>query len=65
MTNHSKTIIIDDAVPYAKAIFSHLGNVITLPGKSINAQTVKNADALIVRSRTQVNAELLDGSQSS
>lgn len=62
MTNHSKTIIIDDAVPYAKAIFSHLGNVITLPGKSINAQTVKNADALIVRSRTQVNAELLDGS---
>lgn len=62
MTNHSKTIIIDDAVPYAKAIFSHLGNVITLPGKSINAQAVKNADALIVRSRTLVNAELLDGS---
>ncbi|MEA1989360.1 MAG: 4-phosphoerythronate dehydrogenase [Pseudomonadota bacterium] len=62
MTNHSKTIIIDDAVPYAEAIFSHLGNVTTLPGKSINAQTVKNADALIVRSRTQVNAELLDGS---
>ena len=62
MTNHSKTIIIDDAVPYAEAIFSHLGKVITLPGKSINAQTVKNADALIVRSRTQVNAELLDGS---
>ena len=62
MTNHSKTIIIDDAVPYAEAIFSHLGNVITLPGKSINAQTVKNADALIVRSRTQVNAELLEGS---
>lgn len=62
MTNHSKTIIIDDAVPYAKAIFSHLGNVITLPGKSINAETVKQADALIVRSRTQVNAELLAGS---
>jgi len=62
MTNHSKTIIIDDAVPYAKAIFSHLGKVITLPGKSINAQTVKKADALIVRSRTQVNKQLLDGS---
>jgi len=62
MTNHSKTIVIDDAVPYAEAIFSHLGKVITLPGKSINAQTVKNADALIVRSRTQVNADLLNGS---
>ena len=60
MTN--KTIIIDDAVPYAQAIFSHLGNVITVPGKNINASTVKNADALIVRSRTQVNEELLKGS---
>ncbi len=57
-----KTIVIDDAIPYAKAIFSHLGNVITLPGKSIDATSVKHADALIVRSRTQVNAELLEGS---
>lgn len=57
-----KTIIIDDAIPYAKAIFSHLGKVITLPGKNIDAVSVKHADALIVRSRTQVNAELLEGS---
>jgi erythronate-4-phosphate dehydrogenase len=57
-----KTIIIDDAIPYAKAIFSHLGEVVTLPGKSIDAAAVKHADALIVRSRTQVNAELLEGS---
>ncbi|BCN93983.1 erythronate-4-phosphate dehydrogenase [Thiomicrorhabdus immobilis] len=63
MTNPTKTIIIDDAVPYAEAIFSHLGKVITLPGKAIDAETVKNADALIVRSRTQVNAELLANSQ--
>lgn len=58
-----KTIIIDDAVPYAEAIFSHLGKVITLPGKAIDAETVKHADALIVRSRTQVNAQLLANSQ--
>ncbi len=57
-----KTIIIDDAIPYAKAIFSHLGEVVTLPGKSIDASAVKHADALIVRSRTQVNAALLKGS---
>ncbi len=57
-----KTIIIDDAIPYAKAIFSHLGEVVTLPGKDIDAISVKHADALIVRSRTQVNAELLEGS---
>ena len=57
-----RTIIVDDAIPYAKAIFSHLGHVVTLPGKSIDAHSVKHADALIVRSRTQVNAQLLEGS---
>ncbi|MDX1352268.1 MAG: 4-phosphoerythronate dehydrogenase [Thiomicrorhabdus sp.] len=58
----TKKIIIDDAVPYAQAIFSHLGDVITLPGKAIDAQAVKDADALIVRSRTQVNESLLKDS---
>lgn len=62
MSNPTKTIIIDDAVPYAEAMFSHLGHVITLPGKSISAESVKNAHALIVRSRTQVNKTLLEGS---
>lgn len=57
--NRQKTIIIDDAVPYAQAIFSHLGKVITVPGKEINAETVKDADALIIRSRTMVNKDLL------
>jgi len=55
----TKKIVIDDAVPYAQAIFSHFGEVITLPGKSITSETVKDADALIVRSRTQVNESLL------
>ncbi len=57
-----KTLIIDDAVPYAHEIFSHLGKVITLPGKEINADSVQQADALIVRSRTQVNESLLKNS---
>ncbi|MCF6253341.1 MAG: 4-phosphoerythronate dehydrogenase [Thiomicrorhabdus sp.] len=57
-----KTLIIDDAIPYAHEIFSHLGNVITLPGKSIDAQALRHADALIVRSRTQVNQALLEHS---
>lgn len=58
----TKKIVIDDAVPYAQAIFSLFGEVITLPGKSITAETVKDADALIVRSRTQVNESLLKDS---
>jgi len=57
-----KTIIIDDAIPYAEAIFNHLGQIKLMPGRDINADAVKQADALIVRSRTQVNADLLEHS---
>lgn len=58
-TTHRK-IVIDDAVPYAKEIFGHLGEVHLLPGKSIDHQTVQDAHALIIRSRTQINAQLLE-----
>ncbi|VAW45875.1 Erythronate-4-phosphate dehydrogenase [hydrothermal vent metagenome] len=61
--NSPKTLIIDDAIPYAQEIFSHLGRVITVPGKEIQAHTVRHADALIVRSRTQVNQSLLQNSR--
>ncbi|WFE68575.1 4-phosphoerythronate dehydrogenase [Thiomicrospira sp. R3] len=57
-----KKLVIDDAIPYADAIFSHLGQITRLPGRDINAEHLKHADALIVRSRTQVNAELLKNS---
>ncbi|MBO1927692.1 4-phosphoerythronate dehydrogenase [Thiomicrorhabdus sp. 6S2-11] len=58
-----RKLLIDDAVPYAQTIFGHLGKVMTLPGREINAEAVKDIDALIVRSRTQVNAELLADSK--
>lgn len=58
-----KKIVIDDAVPYAKEMFASLGEVVCLPGKDIDAQAVKYADALIIRSRTQINHELLSESQ--
>ncbi|GAB6033945.1 4-phosphoerythronate dehydrogenase [Galenea microaerophila] len=53
-------LLIDDAVPYAEAIFSSLGKVTLMPGRAIQNQHLKNIDALIIRSRTQVNAQLLD-----
>ncbi len=55
-----KHILIDDAVPYAEAIFSSLGKVTLMPGRDIQNQHLKNVDALIIRSRTQINAQLLD-----
>lgn len=58
-----KTLIIDDAIPYAQAMFAHLGEIKLVPGRDINADLVRHADALIVRSRTQVNAALLESSK--
>ena len=58
--SQEKNIIIDDAVPYAKEIFSHLGKVKTIPGRDITQQDLVNAHALIVRSRTRVNRSLLE-----
>lgn len=60
MKNQLRTLVIDDAIPYAEAIFSSLGQVILRPGREISRQDLQTADALIVRSRTQVNAELLE-----
>ncbi|KUJ72714.1 4-phosphoerythronate dehydrogenase [Thiomicrospira sp. WB1] len=57
-----RTLIIDDAIPFGEAMFSHLGQVKLRPGKAIRPSDVANADALIVRSRTQVNADLLQDS---
>lgn len=57
-----KKIVIDDAVPFAKEIFGHLGELHLLPGKAIQAEDVKDAQALIIRSRTQINQALLHGS---
>lgn len=56
---NTKKIIIDDAVPYAKEIFSHLGQIETLPGRDITRQHLIDAQALIVRSRTKVDEALL------
>ncbi|NYT52077.1 MAG: 4-phosphoerythronate dehydrogenase [Candidatus Vesicomyosocius endoextente] len=56
-------LVIDDACYAYKEIFSHFGNISTIAGRDINSTSVKNADILIVRSRTKVNNVLLDGSQ--
>lgn len=39
-----------------------LGNLVSLPGREINAETIRDADALLVRSVTTVNSELLKDS---
>lgn len=56
-------IVVDANVPAADACFAGLGEVICIPGRDITADTVRDADALVVRSVTPVNAALVKGSR--
>ena len=56
-------IIADEAIPYLKGIFENECEVEYYPGSEITPQRVKDADALIVRTRTKCNAQLLEGSK--
>ncbi|MGM9721270.1 MAG: 4-phosphoerythronate dehydrogenase [Candidatus Egerieousia sp.] len=56
-------IIADEAIPYLKGIFENECEMEYYPGSEITPQRVKDADALIVRTRTKCNAQLLEGSK--
>ena len=56
-------LMIDDAVWGFDKIFSELGEVVTLPGRQISNESLQDCDALIVRSRTRVDEELLRNSK--
>jgi erythronate-4-phosphate dehydrogenase len=55
-------IIIDDKIPFIHGILEPFAEVIYLPGNKIDHKIVKNADALIIRTRTICNKDLLEGS---
>ena len=55
-------IALDHAIPYWKDAFSALGEVRPFPAKELKPGNIREADVLIVRSITAVNALLLDGS---
>ncbi|WP_276642254.1 4-phosphoerythronate dehydrogenase PdxB [Siccibacter turicensis] len=54
-------ILVDENMPYARELFSRLGDVRAVPGRPIPEQELNDADALMVRSVTKVNASLLTG----
>ena len=57
-------VIIDHKILYIKeAIEKIADDVVYLPGNAFTKEDVKDADALIVRTRTKCNRELLEGSQ--
>lgn len=52
-------IIVDENISFAEEAFSSLGEVKLLHGRSITRNTLLDADALIIRSITNVNESLL------
>lgn len=56
-------IIVDENIPMAAHYFSGFGEITAKPGRAISASDVKEADILIVRSVTKVNAKLLENSR--
>lgn len=52
-------IIIDDAIPFVKGVFDNICDVVFKKGKDINAEDVRDADALVVRTRTKCDEKLL------
>lgn len=56
------TLVVDDAI-VDWACLAALGRVVALPGRAIDAAAVRDADVLITRSVTRVDAALVEGSR--
>ena len=55
-------IIIDDKIPYIRGAFDRVAEVVYMPGSKTTPEIVKNADAIVTRTRTSCNEKLLSGS---
>lgn len=55
-------IVADENIPYLKGFAEKYGEVVYLPGASFSRETIKDADALIVRTVTHFGEEILKGS---
>ena len=55
-------ILVDKDIPFIEGVFEPYAEVVYLSGKEFAPSNVKDADALVIRTRTKCNAALLDGS---
>ena len=57
-------VIVDNKIPYIAGEIEKIADkVVYLPGDAFTKEDVKEADALVVRTRTHCNRDLLEGSQ--
>jgi erythronate-4-phosphate dehydrogenase len=56
-------IIVDDRIPYIKGALEPFADVVYLPGALTTAEAVRDAEALVTRTRTICSKEILQGSR--
>lgn len=56
-------IVADSAIPFLRGVLEPYAEVVYLPGSAIAPGDVRDADALVVRTRTRCGAALLAGSR--
>ena len=54
-------IVADSAIPFLEGVMVPYADVVYIPGNKICHEDIKDADALMIRTRTHCNAELLEG----
>ena len=52
-------VVVDKGIPFLEGVFDSVADAVFLSPEEINAHTVRDADALFVRTRTKINKELL------
>ncbi|MCH1930743.1 4-phosphoerythronate dehydrogenase [Shewanella sp. A25] len=56
-------IVVDENMPFVEPLFGDLGDIVAVNGRTLTAEQVADADVLLVRSVTKVNAALLASNQ--
>ncbi len=55
-------IVCDNKIPFLKGVLEPYAEVVYLPGRETTPEVVRDADAIITRTRTKCDAALLEGS---
>jgi len=56
-------IIIDDKIPYIRGEFERWAEVVYMAPRDMTAESIRDAEVLVVRTRTRCDASLLEGSK--
>jgi erythronate-4-phosphate dehydrogenase len=54
-------IVADDKIPFLKGALDPFAEVVYIPGKQITSDILRDSDALLIRTRTKCNENLLSG----